>query len=158
MRASPAIFEAEYVLSAYAKSAVAFLGLKTVDVPVHLPTRAEDDRCLCLSAVLEHVERHRHVLERSGGLAHQLVHLGVGGEVDDDVRGRVLHAADASLHRRVVSGQILQQVAKVVRPPVQALVDAEDLMPFAKQSKREVRADLAARSGDENAHRARIPL
>ena len=79
-----------------------FLGLEAVDVAVHLAARAEDDRGLRLPAVLEHVERHRHVLERAGRLAHELVHLGVGGEMDDDVSGGVLDAADASFHGRVV--------------------------------------------------------
>ena len=110
----------------------AFLGLEPVHVAVDLAARAEDDRRLRLPAVLEHVERHRHVLERPGGLADELMHLGVGGEVDDHVGGRVLDSTDATLHRGVVPGEVLQQVAKVVRPRVQALVDAEDVVAVAR--------------------------
>ena len=87
------------------------------------------------------------------GLADELVHLGVGGEVDDHVGGRVLDAADPALHRGVVAGEVLQEVAEVVGPRVQALVDAEDVMALGEQPQREVGADLAARAGDEDAHR-----
>ena len=134
-----------------------FLGLEPVHVAVDLAARAEDDRRLRLPAVLEHVERHRHVLERPGGLADELVHLGVGGEVDDHVGGRVLDSTDAALHRGVVPGEVLQQVAEVVRPRVQALVDAEDIVALGEEPEREIGADLPARAGDEDAHAARIP-
>ena len=86
------------------------------------------------------------------------MHLGVGGEVDDHIGGRVLDAADAALHGGVVAGKILQQVAEVVVDPrVQALVDAEDIVSVGEEPEREIGADLPARTGDEDAHAARIP-
>jgi hypothetical protein len=42
-------------------------------------------------------------------LADELVHLGVGRKVDDEVDDRVLDAADAAGKRRVVPGEILQE-------------------------------------------------
>ena len=66
-------------------------------------------------------------------LAHELVHLRVGGQVHDDVGGRVLDAADAAFERRVVAGEVLQQRRERIRPWVLALVDTEDLVPVAQQ-------------------------
>ena len=61
-------------------------------------------------------------------LRDELVHLRVRGEVDDEVGLRVLDAADPVREGRVVAGEVLEQVVEVVRPGVQALVDAEDLV------------------------------
>ena len=95
MNASLAIFEAEYGLSVNAKSAVASrVALEAVDVAVDLARRGEDDRDRALPAELEHVEGHHQVLERAVRLGHELVHLRVRGEVDDEVGLRVLDAAD----------------------------------------------------------------
>jgi hypothetical protein len=85
-------------------------------------------------------------------LGHELVHLRVRGEVDDDVDPRVLDAADPARERRIVAGEVLEQVAEVVRPGVDALVDAEDLVAVAPEAQGEVRADLTAGAGDEDAH------
>ena len=52
------------------------------------------------------------------GLADELMHLRVRGEVDDDVDLGVLDAADPALERGVVAGEVLQQVREVVRPGV----------------------------------------
>ena len=40
-------------------------------------------------------------------LAHELVHLRVRGEVDDEVDLGILDAVDAARERRVVAGEIL---------------------------------------------------
>src|SRR5512133_1265651 len=122
--------------------------LEAVDVAVDLAGRREDQRQVVRAAVLEDVERHDRVLERAPWLPHQLVHLCVGGEVDDHVRRRIVVAEAAR------EGQVLEQVAEVVRPRVQALVDAEDLVAVLVQAQGEVRPDLPARAGDENAHQA----
>src|ERR687888_2254103 len=128
--------------------------LEAVHVAVDLAAGREDDRQPLLTAVLEDVERHHGVLERTMRLAHELVHLRVGGEVHDEVDLRILDAADSVRERRIVAGEILQQVAELVRPGVQALVDAEHLVPVALEARRKVRPDLAARAGDEDAHQA----
>ena len=85
-------------------------------------------------------------------LRDEQVHLGVRRQVDDEIRLRVRDAADPVRERRVLAGQVLEQVAEVVRPGVHALVDAEDLVAVGQQPEREVGADLAGRAGDENAH------
>jgi hypothetical protein len=79
------------------------VALEAMNVAVHLPRGREDERQLLLPAMLEHVERHHRVLERALRLAHELVHLGVRGEMDDDVGRRVLDAADPARERRVRS-------------------------------------------------------
>ena len=61
-------------------------------------------------------------------LADQLVHLGVGREVHDEVDLRVLDTVDPAAEGGIVPGEILEEVRKLIRPRVQALVDAEDLM------------------------------
>ena len=54
--------------------------------------------------------------------------------------------------------KILQEVAKIiVDPRVYTLVDAEDVVSVAEQAECEIGADLPARTGDEDAHAARIP-
>jgi hypothetical protein len=75
-------------------------------------------------------------------LADKLVHLGVGGEMHDEVDLRIFDAADAALERGVVAGEILQKRREGVRPGVLALVDAEDVVAVALQPQGEVRADL----------------
>ena len=88
-------------------------------------------------------------------LAHELVHLRVRGEVDDEVDLGILDAVDAARERRVVAGEILQQRReRVADPGVRALVDAEDAVAVALQAQGEIRADLAGRAGDEDAHRS----
>ena len=95
MNASPAIFDAEYGLSVYAKSAVASaVLLEAVHVAVDLAGRREDERQLVPRGVLEDVEGHDRVLERAMRLAHELVHLRVRGEVHDEVDLGVLDAVD----------------------------------------------------------------
>ena len=106
------------------------------------------------TAVLEHVEGHDDVLERAVRLAHELVDLRMRREMDDERRPADTRSADATRERRVVTREILQQVAKVIRPRVQPLVDAEDLVALALKPQREVGADLAARPGDQDAHQA----
>ena len=64
--------------------------LEAVDVAVDLAGRGEDERQLERAAVLEHVEGHDRVLERAMRLPHELVHLRVRGQVDDEVDLRVL--------------------------------------------------------------------
>jgi hypothetical protein len=98
-----------------------------------------------------------------------IVYLRVRGEVDDRVARREVELD--VLHR-----QVLQQVRKLLRPPsaaggvfpagrrglrrrrfqptVGTLVDAEDIVAVAKQTEREVRADLPGRAGDQDPHRA----
>ncbi len=87
-------------------------------------------------------------------LPHELVHLGVRGEVHDEVCLRVLDAVDPARVGRVVACEVLEQVRERVRPRVEALVDPEDLMASLQQPEREVRADLPRGAGDEDAHRA----
>src|SRR6185503_1651530 len=130
------------------------VALEPVDVAVDLAARREDDRDVPLPRVLEDVERHHRVLERSVRLTHELMHLGVRGEMHDEVGLRVLDAVDPPRVRRVVAGEVLEQVREGVRPRVEALVDPEDLMPALEQPEREVRADLSGGAGDEDAHRA----
>ena len=105
-----------------------------------------------LPGVLEHVERHHRVLERAVRLAHELVHLRVGRQMHDEIRLGVLDPVDAARERCIVPREVLEEVAEVVRPGVLPLVDAEDLMAVSLQALREVRADLARRAGDEDAH------
>src|SRR5205085_4616596 len=131
-----------------------FLRREAMHVAVDLTARGEDDRQALLAAELEHVERHHRVLERTMRLAHELMHLRVRGEVDDEVDVRVLDAADAAGERRIVPGEILEEIAEHVRPRVQALVDAKDVVAVRDQPQREVRADLPRRAGDENPHAA----
>ena len=129
--------------------------LEAVDVAVHLARRREDEREVQPARVLEDVEGHDRVLERAVRLADELVHLRVRGEVDDQVDLRVLDAVDAARKRRVVAGEVLQERReRVADPRVRPLVDAEHLVPVGEQPQREVRADLAGRAGDEDAHRA----
>src|SRR5439155_13594963 len=97
---------------------------------------------------------HDGVLESAVRLAHELVDLRVSREVDDEIDLGVLDAADAARERRVVPRQVLQEIAEVVRPRVQPLVDPEDVMAVADETEREVRADLPGRAGDENPHTA----
>ena len=86
-------------------------------------------------------------------LPDELVHLRVRGEVDDEVDLGVLDAVDAARERRVMAGEILEQRREgVADPGVRPLVDAEDLVAVREQAQREVRADLAGRAGDEDAH------
>ena len=85
-------------------------------------------------------------------LADELVHLGVRREVHDEVDLRVLDAVDPAAERGVVPGEVLEQVRKLVRPGVLALVDAEDLVTVPLQPEREVGPDLAGRAGDEDLH------
>ena len=87
-------------------------------------------------------------------LAHELVHLRVRGEMDDEVDLRVLDAADAAAERRVVAGEVLEQRREGVGPRVLALVDAEHVVPVGEQAQAEVRADLARGAGDQDAHAA----
>ena len=55
--------------------------------------------------------------------------------------------------RRVVTGKILEQRReRILDPGVRALVDPEHLVAVLDQAQREVGADLAGRSCDENAH------
>ena len=155
MNASLAIFEAEYGLSVKAKSAVVLaVALEAVDVAVHLARRGEDERQPALPAVLEHVEGHHRVLERAMRLRDELVHLRVRRQVDDDVGLRVRDAADPVREGRVLAGEVLEQVAEVVRPRVHALVDAEDLVAVGEEPEREVGADLPGRAGEQDLHAA----
>src|SRR5262249_34940643 len=103
---------------------------------------------------LEDVEGHDGVLERTMRLADELMHLRVRGEVHDEVDVGVLDAADTVRERRVVPGKVLKQVAELVRPGVQALVDAEHVVAVGEEAQREVRADLSRRTGDEDPHAA----
>src|SRR5256885_416712 len=130
------------------------LGGEPVHVAVDLAARREDDGEILLAAELEDVEGHDGVLECTMRLAHELMHLRVRGEVHDEVDLRVLDPADATREGRVVPGQVLQEVTEVVRPGVQPLVDAEHVVPVAKEALTEVRPDLAARAGDEDPHQA----
>ena len=84
-------------------------------------------------------------------LRDELVHLRVRRQMDDDVDLGVRDAADPVREGRVLAGQILEQVAEVVRPGVHALVDAEDLVAVGQQPEREVGADLPGRAGDQDA-------
>ncbi len=90
------------------------------------------------------------------GLGDQLVHLGVRRQVHDEVDFGVLDPADPARVGRVVPGQVLEQVAEVVRPRVLALVDAEDLVPVGEQAQRQVRPDLPRGAGDEDSHAATV--
>jgi hypothetical protein len=65
------------------------------------------------------------------------------GEMDDDVDVRVLDAVDPAPERRVVTGEVLQEIAELVGPGVLALVDPVHLVTVGLESEREVRADLA---------------
>jgi hypothetical protein len=67
-------------------------------------------------------------------LGHELVDLCVRSEVDDDVDLRILDSADPSRERRVVTGEVLQECGKGVRPRVLALVDAEDRVALPLQA------------------------
>ena len=62
-------------------------------------------------------------------LPDELVHFCVRGEVDDEIDFRVLDSVDSTAEGRVVTGEILEQVAELVRPRVLPLVDTEDLVP-----------------------------
>src|SRR5712691_3882781 len=84
----------------------------------------------------------------------ELVHLCVRREMNNQVNLGIFDPADTARKRWVVSGEILEQVAEVVRPRIEPLVDAEDVMTVAREAEREVRSDLAARAGNENAHQA----
>ena len=64
-------------------------------------------------------------------LPYELVHLRVRSEVDDEVDLRVLDAVDPAAERGVVAGEVLQEIGKLVRPRVLALVDAEYLVAVA---------------------------
>ena len=75
-------------------------------------------------------------------LPNELMHLRVRGEVDDEVDLRIFDAVDPSAERRVVAGEVLEQVSELVRPRVLALVDTEDLVAVALQPQREIRTDL----------------
>ena len=79
-------------------------------------------------------------------LAHELVDLRVGGEMDDQVDLGVLDAVDPAVERRVVAREILMERVELLRPRVRALVDAEDRVAVPEQAQREVRADLARRA------------
>src|SRR5438552_4219244 len=125
-----------------------------MDVAVHLAAGGEDDREALLAAELQHVEGHHRVLERAVRLAHELVHLRVRPEVDDEVDLGILHAADSTRERWIVAGKILKQVAKIVGPRVQPLVDAEHVVSVTDEAKRKVGADLPGRAGDEDPHAA----
>ena len=87
-------------------------------------------------------------------LCDEQVHLRVRREMDDEIRLRVRDAPDPVREGRVLAREILEQVAEVVRPGVDALVDAEDLVAVGQQPEREIGADLAGRAGDENLHAA----
>src|SRR6266566_4600330 len=115
---------------------------KPVHVAVDLPTRRKDDRKILLAAELEDVEGHDRVFEGAVRLAHELVHLRVRGEMDDEIDVRVLHSADASWEGRVVTGEILQEITEVVCPGVQPLVDPEDLVPLPLQALAEVASSI----------------
>ncbi len=112
--------------------------LEAVDVAVDLAGRGEDERQRERAAVLEHVEGHHRVLERPLGLANELVHLGVRGEVDDELDAFVLDAVHAAAKGRVMPGKILQKSVELLRPAVRALVDAEDLVPVGQEAQRQV--------------------
>ena len=84
-----------------------FLG-KPVDVAVHLAARREDDREAALPAELENVERHDRVLEGAVRLANELMHLGVRGQMHDEIHVGILDAADAAGERRVVTREVLE--------------------------------------------------
>jgi hypothetical protein len=87
-------------------------------------------------------------------LPDELMHLRMRGQMNHEIGFRVLHSADASGERGIVPREILQQVTEIVRPGVEAFVDAEDVVTFTLQALREVRPDLAARACDEDAHQA----
>ncbi len=85
------------------------------------------------------------------------MHLRVGGEVDDEVDLGPLDAVHAAPEGRIVPGEVLQQRVEVGRPGVRPLVDAEYPVTLLEQLQGQVRADLARRAGDENAHRLTLP-
>ena len=66
-------------------------------------------------------------------LRDELVHLGVRGQVDDDVDLGVLDAVDPARERGVMAGEILEQVRKLVGPGVLPLVDPEHVVAVALQ-------------------------
>ena len=88
-------------------------------------------------------------------LPDELVHLGVRGEMDDDVDLGVLDPVDPAREGCVVAGQVLQERRERVRlPRIRPLVDTEDVVPVRDQAEGEIRADLPGRSCDENPHRS----
>ena len=117
--------------------------LEPMDVAVDLAAGGEHDRDVPESRVLEHVERHDGVLERAMRLPHELMHLRVRREVDDEVDLGVLDAVDPAAEGRVVARKILEEVRELVRPRVLALVDAEHLVAVPLKPEREIRPDLA---------------
>ena len=129
-----------------------------MDVAVDLAARGEDDRETLLARVLEHVEGHHGVLERAVWLPNELVHLRVRREVHDEVDLGVLDAVDPARERGVMAGQILEQIAELIRPRVLALVDPEDLMPVLPQAEGKIGPDLAGASGQQVARGDRRPL
>jgi hypothetical protein len=62
-------------------------------------------------------------------LPDELVHFCVRSEVDDEIDFWVLDSVDSTAEGRVVTGEILEQVAELVRPRVLPLVDTENLVP-----------------------------
>ena len=81
------------------------------------------------------------------------MHLRVRGEVDDEVDLGVLDTVDATAKRRVVAGEVLEQVRELVRPGVLAFVDAEHLVAVPLEPEREIRPDLTGGPRHEDLHR-----
>ena len=99
---------------------------------------------------------NRAAHERTLRLPHELVHLRVSGQMDDQVDLGPLDAVHPAPEGRVMAGEILQQRREgIVDPGIRALVDTKDRVAVPQEAKRQIGADLARGAGDENAHQAR---
>src|SRR5512141_2592699 len=123
-----------------------------MDVSIDFAAAREDDRSLCLTAVLEDVVRHHHVLERAMRLAHELLDLRLSSELNYHTAPRLVNAADARGIRRIVAAQVLEQILEVVGPRVRPLVDSEHFVAVSCEPQCQVGSNLTARSGDDYAH------
>ena len=155
MNASLVIFDAEYGLSVNAKSAASSAySSKRCTSPY---TSRVDEKTSGSSRPRAYSRTLNVMIAFSSarcGCAHELVHLGVRGQVHDEVDRRVLDAADAAAECGVVAGEVLEQRREARR--VQAfwrLSTPKTSWPSPSRRSAEVRADLAGRAGDQDAHR-----
>jgi hypothetical protein len=136
-----------------------FVGDMAEDVAVDLAAGAEDDAGALAEVAcgFQGPESHGDIFEGLVGLADELVDLGPGGEVDDDVglegfdgigEGEGGAVGRGGEGRRWGPGHVETFGGEAVGPGVGAFIDAQDVVAAVEEGEGEVGADLPGGTGD----------